>query len=97
MQRTLYRFRFRSDIPISEIDASLVLAYFAVEGLHGEAEARRFVTTGIGPCVIDVSTPVGRDLAKILMAFVHRQFGDNAFQVHQIQIINIAVPGKVAA
>jgi len=97
VQRTLYRFRFRSDIPIAEIDASLLLAYFAVEGLHGEAEAQRFVMTGIGPCVIDVSTPVGRDLAKILMAFVHRQFGDSAFLIQQIQINDIAVPGKVAA
>jgi hypothetical protein len=96
MPRQYHRYRFRGDIPIAEISDSLILAFFAAEGLHGSEAAWQFVTTHRRG-VIDVSTPFGRDLESIFQAFVRRQFGDGVFQIQEIQIGEYAMPGKEAA
>lgn len=93
---TLYRYTFQADVPKAEVEASLLLAVIAVEGLHGEAQTRldagSALTRKFGPCVIDASTPVGRDLAKVFTAFLRREFGEDSFRVEALQPIQAANP-----
>ena len=86
---TLYRYLFQPGVPKAEVEASLLLAVIAVEGLHGEAQTRldagHAVGGKFGACVIDAGTPVGRDLAKVFTAFLRREFGEDAFRVERLQ------------
>jgi hypothetical protein len=86
---SLYRFRFHERVPKAEVEASLVLAIIAIEGLHGEARARLDIGMAIGgphgACVIDGRTPVGHDLAKVFTAFLRREFGEDSFRVEHFQ------------
>jgi len=88
---TLYRYSFQADVPKAEVQASLLLAVIAAEGLHGEAQTRldagHAVSGKFGACVIDASTPVGRDLAKVFTAFLRREFGEDSFRVERISLI----------
>ena len=85
---TLYRYTFQSDVPKAEVEASLLLALIAVEGLHGEAQTRldagHAMSGTFGACVIDASTPVGGDLAKVFTAFLRREFGEDSFRVERL-------------
>ncbi len=88
---TLYRYSFPPDVPPAEVQGTLLLAYVAVEGLHGESQTRldagSALTRTFGPRVIDASTPVGRDLARVFTALLRREFGEDSFRVERIQPI----------
>lgn len=88
MTRDVYRYLFRPEVPRVEVEASLLLALIAVEGLHGEAQTRldagHAVGGPYGACVIDGTTAVGRDLAKVFTAFLRREFGEDAFRVERL-------------
>lgn len=88
MTATLYRYLFQPDVPKAEVEASLLLAIIAVEGLHGEAQTRldagHAISGKFGACVIDASTPVGLDLAKVFTAFLRREFGEDSFRVERL-------------
>ena len=89
MDQELYRFEFTPDVPIEEIEASLLLSVLATESLHGEAQTRLDAAHFFDPercsCVIDASTPVGRDFARLFTSFVNREFGADAFQVERVE------------
>ena len=36
-----YHFKFTDDVDMAEVEASLVLAFFGAEALHGEAQVRQ--------------------------------------------------------
>ena len=88
MERTIYRYLFRPEVPKVEVEASLLLALIAVEGLHGEAQTRLDAGHAIGgpfgACVIDATTPVGNDLAKVFTAFLRREFGEDSFRIERL-------------
>jgi hypothetical protein len=88
---TLYRYTFPADVPKAEVEASLLLAVIAVEGLHGEAQTRldagHAISGKFGACVIDGDTPVGRDLARVFTAFLRREFGEDSFRVERLHPI----------
>jgi len=88
MTKDIYRYTFRPEVPKAEVEASLLLALIAVEGLHGEAQTRLDAGHAIGGlfgvCVIDGSTAVGRDLAKVFTAFLRREFGEDSFRVERL-------------
>lgn len=88
MTRDLYRYTFAPEVPKFEVEASLLLALIAVEGLHGEAQTRLDAGHALGgpfgACVIDGSTAVGRDLAKVFTAFLRREFGEGSFRVERL-------------
>ena len=69
MAKEIYRYAFVPDIDIDEVEASLVLAIFATESLHGESQTRldaaHYFDNVMRKCVIDSSTAVGRDLNKL--------------------------------
>jgi hypothetical protein len=85
---SIFRYTFRPEVPRTEVEASLLLALIAVEGLHGEAQTRLDAGHAIGgpfgACVIDGGTSVGRDLAKVFTAFLRREFGEDSFRVERL-------------
>jgi hypothetical protein len=83
----LYRYTFAPDAPIEEVESSLLLAILAAEGLHGEADVRldaaHYFDAAGRTCVIDATTPVGRDLNRLFVNFLRREFGEDCFQVER--------------
>jgi hypothetical protein len=84
-----YRFQFDQAIPAAEMEATLVLAIFAVEALHGEAQTRMDAAHAFDAkrrvVVIDAATSVGLDLCRIFVALVSREFGAGSFRVERTQ------------
>lgn len=86
--KDIYRYTFQPDVPLEDIEASLLLAVFATESLHGEAQVRldaaHFLERGSRACVIDGGTPVGRDFNRLFVGFMRREFGEDAFKVERV-------------
>jgi hypothetical protein len=84
-----YRYAFKAEVPIEEIEASLLLAVMATESLHGESQTRLDAAHYLDPikraCVIDANTPVGRDLNRLFTGFMGREFGADAFTVERVE------------
>ena len=89
MTKELYRYAFVPEVPVEEIEASLLLAVLGAESLHGEAQVRMDAGHCFEPtkraCVIDAGTPVGRDLNRLFVGFLRREFGEDSFQVERIE------------
>ncbi len=89
MTKQLYRYTFTAEAPIEEVEASLLLAVMATESLHGESQTRLDVAHFLDPtkraCVIDAGTPVGRDLNRLFVGFMGREFGEDAFRVERVE------------
>ena len=88
MHPEVYRYTFAPTVPIEEVEASLVLAVMATESLHGQAQVRldaaHAIDAGKRMCVIDASTLVGRDLNRLFIGFIGREFGEDSFQVERV-------------
>lgn len=88
MSKVDYRYSFASSIPVEEIDATFALAIIGVASLHGEAEVRLDAAHSFDArqrtSVIDASTPVGRDLNRLFVSYLTREFGDGSFQVERV-------------
>lgn len=88
MSRSVYRYTFAPVLPADEAECTLLLALFAVEDLHGEAQvlldAAHAFDAGRRACVIDATTAVGRDLARLFTGLLRRQFGAGAFEVERL-------------
>ena len=78
MSREVYRYRFRPEVPLEEVEASFLLAFFGAESLHGEAQARLDAAHAFDEqarvYVVDASTPLGRDLNRLFVGFLQREF-----------------------
>jgi len=89
MTKDLYRYTFTDDVPIEEVEASLLLAIMATESLHGETQpqldAAHSLDSTKRACVIDAGTPVGRDLNRLFVGFMRREFGEDAFRVERVE------------
>ena len=88
MTREVYRYTFAPGVPTEDIEASLLLAIWGTQSLHGEAQTRLDAGHAIGgpfgACVIDATTPVGNDLAKVFTAFLRREFGEDSFRIERL-------------
>ncbi|GIW55531.1 MAG: hypothetical protein KatS3mg082_1935 [Nitrospiraceae bacterium] len=88
MSKELYRYTFRPHVPLEEIEATLLLALWGAESLHGEIQVRldaaHFLDADRRACVIDAGTPVGRDVNRLFIGFVQREFGNDAFRVERV-------------
>ncbi|MEO2026661.1 MAG: hypothetical protein ABGZ23_12350 [Fuerstiella sp.] len=88
MTKELYRYEFQPDVPLEEVEASLLLAVLATESLHGESQVRLDASHYLDPdrraCVIDAGTPVGRDVNRLFVGFMRREYGEDAFRVERI-------------
>jgi hypothetical protein len=88
MSQELYRYSFVPDVPFEDVEASLLLAVLAAECLHGESQVRLDAGHYFDPehstCVIDATTPVGRDFNRLFVGFIAREFGEDSFQVQRV-------------
>lgn len=87
MNQDVYSYYFSPSVPMVEVEASLVLAIFAVESLHGAAQVKldtaHFLDTDRRACAIDGTSVVGRDLNRIFAGFLSREFSGDAFRIRR--------------
>ncbi|MCA9053411.1 MAG: hypothetical protein KDA75_06220 [Planctomycetaceae bacterium] len=83
-----YRYKFAADVEMSEVSASLLLATWTTESLHGEARVRLDSSHAFDAakrsCVIDAETDVGRDLNRVFVGLLRREFGEMSFRVERL-------------
>lgn len=99
MSKEVYRYSFSNDVPIEDIESTLLLAKWGAESLHGESQVRLDATHMLDrlqrACVIEASTPVGRDVNRLFVGFVRREFGDEAFRVERLDHVPNRQPEEV--
>jgi hypothetical protein len=82
MVKEVCRYRFGRKVQIRHVEESIFLAMIAAEGLHGRPrvrmEASYLLDAKKRACVVDTTTDVGRDIARILTSFLAREFGQEA-------------------
>ena len=85
MRRQVFRYTFDPAVPMDEVERTLVLALLVVQILHGDAQARlavgHFFDRRRRACVVDASTAEGRDLSKLLVGLLIREYGPDSFTV----------------
>jgi hypothetical protein len=88
MTASAFRYRFQ-EIPVDEVEDTLLLAILATEALRGESQvrldARHYFDTKRRACVIDARTRVGRDLNRLFVGLLRHEFGTDAFQVDRVE------------
>lgn len=88
MTRTRYRYEFRPNVPLREVEESVALAILAAEGVHGEAQVRLDAGYDLDEaghaCVIDATTAVGETIARVFTGFLRKEFGEDAFTVERV-------------
>jgi hypothetical protein len=88
MSKDIYRYEFKPDTSIEDIEASLLLAILASQSLHGETQvcldAAHFLDTAKRACIIDAGTEVGRDINRLFAGFIMREFGEDSFKVSRV-------------
>jgi hypothetical protein len=88
MRAAVYRYDFKPDVPMDEVEASIVLALMATESLHGECDVQlaspHFLDAARHACIVDATTALGGDFNRVLLGFLRREFGQGAFRVHAV-------------
>lgn len=88
MSREIYRYSFEPSVEMAEVEASLLLALLATESLHGESQVRLEASHALDAegrtCVIDAAGIVGRDLNRLFVGFMRREFGEESFRVERV-------------
>ncbi len=101
MNKGLYRYRFDEQLVLDEIEDTLVLALLAAEALHGEAQVRLDVGHHFDreqrACVIDAGTDAGRDVNRLFVGFLRREFGERAFRVERVDTASLRETEPAAA
>ena len=99
MPNDAHQYVFDPGIAFEDVEASLLLAIFAAESLHGEAQVRLDVSHAVDSdhrtCLIDASTEVGRDLNRLFVGFVLREFGPECFAVQRVDRSAVRQPQEV--
>lgn len=94
MSTCKYRYDFSTNVPIEDVEASLVLAILGVEALHGEAQvklsAAHYIDAAERMCVIDAGDAVGQDLNRLFAGYARREFGPEAFRVKRLDGVSAA-------
>jgi hypothetical protein len=101
MSTGLYCYHFSTAVPLEEVESSLLLSLFGVESLHGESQTRLDAAHHLDherrACEIDGATPVGRDLNRLFVGFLRREFGEDAFTVERVDAARLPEPEPAAA
>jgi hypothetical protein len=99
MSACKYRYEFTPEIALEDVEASLVLAILSVESLHGETEvqlsASHLLDAAARSCVIDAVDPVGRDLNRLFVGFLMREYGKSSFQVRRLMEAGVPAAATV--
>lgn len=85
----IYKYSFDPGVSLQDVEESLVLSIVSVESLHGAALARlevsHFLDRERRQCVIDGSSGAGRDLNKLFVGLLLKEFGATAFEVRRVE------------
>lgn len=85
----VFRFSFSSDVSVDEVEMTLQLATFAVEGLFGMARVRLefgyYIDTARRVIVVDGTQEVGAAIVHVFMGLLLREFGEDAFRVERVE------------
>ncbi len=88
MAGTAYRYVFPEHVAIDDVEASLLMAILAAEALHSAAQVRldaaHFFEADRRMCVISADSEVGRDIARLFVNFLEREFGPEAYAVERV-------------
>lgn len=92
MNRIGYRYCFAGNINLNEAKGTLLLAVLAAEGLFGRTRVRMDLAWGSDEIIkvifIDAGTLVGMTISLIFTAFITTEFGTDAFDVRQVEILH---------
>ncbi len=87
MECKVYRYRFKEDVSLGEVEESLMLAVLATESVFGRSRVHLDASFCLNKekraCEVDASTEVGRNIARIFTGFLSREFGEEAFRVER--------------
>ena len=99
MTMDVFRYSFKTSVPIEEVEGSLLLAIMAAESLHGESQVRLDAAHSLDrdkrACVIDGRTAVGQDINRLFVGFARREFGEGAFTVERVDAVSNATGKEV--
>jgi hypothetical protein len=88
MTKDIYRYSFPPPVPLDEVEATLLLAIWGAESLHGESQVRldvaQYFDRDRRACVIGAATAVGRDLNRLFVGYLRREFGADSFRVERV-------------
>jgi hypothetical protein len=90
MSNKQYIYRFAQDIPLDEVGTSLSVAALTTESLHGRCalrlEGQFRLDRETRHCVVNASTQVGRDFARVFTGLISVQFGEKDFHVRFVDL-----------
>lgn len=86
---TTYRYEFSRRVVPSSVESSLIVAVWCLESLHGESQVlmdgRYDWRKDERVLYIDADTEVGRDLNKLFLGLILREFDDQMFTVCPVE------------
>lgn len=89
MSKQVFRYTFNKDASMAEVEASLLLAVMACEGLHGQVDvlldAAYYIDRERKSCEVDASTLIGRDFNRMLTGFLNREFAADEYGVELVE------------
>jgi hypothetical protein len=95
MTHHFYHYRFDPSLPQQELEDAFAVALMAVLSLHGEDRVCRDGRACLDPvhhtALIDASTAVGRDLARIFTGFVIQAYGERTPCIERLWLAPRAV------
>jgi hypothetical protein len=84
-----FKYVFDAAVDAADIETSLLLAMLAAESLHGESQVRLEAAHAWDAegrtCVLDAGGDVGRDLNRLFVGFIRREFGEDSFHVERVR------------
>lgn len=84
----MLRYTFEPAVSLSEIEASLLLARWATEALHGEVSVELTAEWELNApertLMVDATSAAGRDFNSILLGFLKREFRAAQFVVERL-------------
>lgn len=96
----MYRFEFDQAVPLEEVEMTLHLAMYAVEGLYGSArvrlEAGYHLDAPRRVMLVDGTTEVGSTVVRVFTALALREFGEDAFSVRRVEAHSAPAEGRAA-
>jgi hypothetical protein len=89
-----FRFVFHADVPLDEVELTLLLATFAAEGLFGiprvAMECRYELDDAKRTIELKADSEVGVTVAQIFAGLMLKEFGEGSFRVENIKLDSVA-------
>ena len=85
----IIKFKFNKEISRDEIEPLITQAIFTAETIHGKAKVRLSAAylAMDDKVVVDVTNPIGENVAEIFISLLNWRFGETSFSVERIENI----------